>query len=79
MRVGDIMRHDRPSVLLDAAFDEICSRFTLLPHNYLYVVDGKGRFFGVISLHDIKSSNPDLAKLVIAVTSCGRIFLRFVR
>ena len=68
MRVGDIMRHDPPSVLLDAAFDEICSRFTLLPHNYLYVVDGKGRFYGVISLHDIKRflTNPDLAKLVIA-------------
>ena len=68
MRVGDIMRHDPPSVLLDAAFDEICSRFTLLPHNYLYVVDGNGRFYGVISLHDIKRflTNPDLAKLVIA-------------
>jgi CIC family chloride channel protein len=68
MRVGDIMRKDPPSVLLDAAFDEICSHFTLLPHNYLYVVDGKGRFYGAISLHDIKRflANPDLARLVIA-------------
>jgi chloride channel protein, CIC family len=68
MRVGDIMRNDPPSVLLDAAFDEICSHFTLLPHNYLYVVDAKGRFYGAISLHDIKRflANPDLARLVIA-------------
>ena len=68
MRVGDIMKHNPPSVLLDAAFDEICSRFTLLPHNYLYVIDEKGRFHGVISLHDIKRflTNPDLATVVIA-------------
>ena len=68
MRVGDIMKHNPPSVLLDAAFDEICSRFTLLPHNYLYVIDEKGRFHGVISLHDIKRflTNPDLSTVVIA-------------
>jgi len=68
MRVGDIMKHNPPSVHLDAAFDEICSRFTLLPHNYLYVIDEKGRFHGVISLHDIKRflTNPDLATVVIA-------------
>ena len=68
MRVGDIMKHNPPSVHLDAAFDEICSRFTLLPHNYLYVIDEKGRFHGVISLHDIKRflTNPDLARVVIA-------------
>jgi CIC family chloride channel protein len=68
MRVGDIMKRNPPSVHLDAAFDEICSRFTLLPHNYLYVIDEKGRFHGVISLHDIKRflSNPDLATVVIA-------------
>lgn len=81
MRVGDIMRPDPPSVLLDAAFDEICSRFTLLPHNYLYVVDGKGSFHGVISLHDIKRflTNPDLAKLVIARDIMRGIFLRSVQ
>ncbi|HEY5778923.1 MAG TPA: ClcB-like voltage-gated chloride channel protein [Terrimicrobiaceae bacterium] len=68
MRVGDIMKHNPPSVHLDAAFDEICSRFTLLPHNYLYVIDEKGCFHGVISLHDIKRflTNPDLATVVIA-------------
>jgi CIC family chloride channel protein len=68
MRVGDIMKDNPPSVHLDAAFDEICSQFTLLPHNYLYVVDQNGRFHGAISLHDIKRflTNPDLASLVIA-------------
>jgi chloride channel protein, CIC family len=62
------MKHDPPAVAIDAAFDEICGRFTLLPHNYLYVVDEKGRFHGVIALHDIKRflANPDLAGLVIA-------------
>ncbi len=68
MRVGDIMKQNPPSVHLDAAFEEICSRFTLLPHNYLYVIDEKKSFHGVIALHDIKRflSNPDLAQVVIA-------------
>jgi chloride channel protein, CIC family len=67
MRVGDIMKRNPPSVHLDAAFDEICSRFTLLPHNYLYVIDNDRRFQGAISLHDIKRflTNPDLADVII--------------
>ena len=68
MRVGDIMKTDPPTVHLDSAFDEICKRFTLLPHNFLYVVDDRGRFQGAIALHDIKRflTNPDLAEVVIA-------------
>lgn len=68
MRVGDIMKRNPPSVHLDAAFDEICRRFTLLPHNYLYVIDNDRRFQGAISLHDIKRflTNPDLADVIIA-------------
>jgi chloride channel protein, CIC family len=68
MRVGDIMKPDPPSVHLDATFDEICSRFTLLPHNFLYVTDERGRFHGAIALHDIKRflNDPDLAGVIIA-------------
>ena len=68
MRVGDIMKTDPPTVHLDAAFDEICKRFTLLPHNFLYVVDDQGCFQGAVALHDIKRflTNPDLAEVIIA-------------
>jgi chloride channel protein, CIC family len=68
MRVGDIMKLDPPTVNLDSAFDEICKRFTLLPHNFLYVVDDRGYFQGAIALHDIKRflTNPDLAGVIIA-------------
>ena len=68
MPVGDIMKTDPPTVHLDSAFDEICKRFTLLPHNFLYVVDDRGRFQGAIALHDIKRflTNPDLAEVIIA-------------
>ena len=68
MRVGDIMKTDPPTVHLDSAFDEICKRSTFLPHNFLYVVDDRGRFQGAIALHDIKRflTNPDLAEMVIA-------------
>ena len=68
MRVGDIMKLDPPRVHLDSAFDEICKRFTLLPHNFLYVVDDRGYFQGAIALHDIKRflTNPDLAGVIIA-------------
>jgi len=68
MRAGDIMKANPPAVKMTAAFDEICRQFTLIRHNYLYVVDDAGRFAGVISLHDIKSflTNPDIARIVIA-------------
>jgi CIC family chloride channel protein len=68
MRVGDIMKTDPPTVDLDSAFDEICKRFTLLPHNFLYVVDSRGCFQGAIALHDIKRflTDPDLAGVIIA-------------
>jgi len=53
---------------MTAAFDEICRQFTLIRHNYLYVIDDAGHFAGVVSLHDIKSflTNPDIAGIVIA-------------
>ncbi len=67
-RVADLMRADPPSVLPTAHYADIARMFLRLRVNNLYVVDGEGKFLGVVSLHDIKPylSEPDLAELVIA-------------
>ncbi len=68
MPVAGIMRRDPVSVRESARFAEIAERFVDNRFSYLYVVDERGRFRGVISLHDIKSylNDPNLALLVIA-------------
>jgi len=68
LRVGDIMRHEPPTVLETAPFAEIAQKFIKQRFNYLYVVDAENRFQGAVSLHDIKAhlNEPDLAALVIA-------------
>ncbi len=66
--VADLMRANPPAVLPTAHYADIARMFLRLRVNNLYVVDGEGRFLGVVSLHDIKPylSEPDLAELVIA-------------
>lgn len=53
-RVGDLMKKNPPFVLETAGFGEIAQNFITSRFNYLYVVDGAGRFQGAISLHDVK-------------------------
>lgn len=67
-RVADMMRPNPPVVAPDAHFADIARMFLNVRVNNLYVVDGKGTFLGIVSLHDIKPylGEPDLAELVIA-------------
>lgn len=52
----------------NARFHQIVEAFQAHRHQYLYVVDGDGRFLGAVSLHDVKPflSDPALADLIIA-------------
>ena len=73
-----MMRHDPPPIPLDAAFDEICSRFTLLPHNYLYVVPGKVllRLFFCMRVGDMMRHDPPPIPLDAAFDEiCSRFTL----
>lgn len=67
-RVADMMRPNPPVVAPDAHFADIARMFLNVRVNNLYVVDAKGTFLGIVSLHDIKPylGEPDLAELVIA-------------
>jgi len=67
-RVLDMMRMNPPTVAPNARFAEIARLFLNVRVNNLYVVDETGRFYGAVSLHDIKPylGEPDLAELVIA-------------
>jgi CIC family chloride channel protein len=62
------MRENPPTLAPAARFAEVARMFLKLRVNNLYVVDGEGRFLGVVSLHDIKPylGEPDIAGLVIA-------------
>ena len=66
--VSDLMRENPPTLAPAARFAEVARMFLKLRVNNLYVVDGEGRFLGVVSLHDIKPylGEPDIAGLVIA-------------
>jgi CIC family chloride channel protein len=67
-RVAELMRVKPPVVAETARFAEIARLFLSVRVNNLYVVDGAGRFKGVVSLHDIKPylGEPDIAHLVLA-------------
>lgn len=67
-RVGDLMKKNPPSILETAGFGEIAQNFITSRFNYLYVVNGAGRFQGAISLHDVKPylNAAEMADLVLA-------------
>ena len=67
-RVADLTRPKPPVLAPGARFAEIARMFLNTAVNNLYVVDGAGKFLGVVSLHDIKPylSEPALGELVIA-------------
>jgi CIC family chloride channel protein len=67
-RVADLMKPKPQTVLANARFADIASKFLSDRVNNLYVTDEADRFLGVVSLHDIKPylGEPDLAELVIA-------------
>jgi CIC family chloride channel protein len=67
-RVADLMRPDPPVLTPAARFAEIAAMFVKVRVNNLYVVDGAGKFLGVVAMHDIKPylGDPALAELVLA-------------
>jgi CIC family chloride channel protein len=52
--VGDLMREPVPPVRDNTPFRDLAQRFLTLPHNFLPVVDEKGRLLGMVALHDLK-------------------------
>lgn len=68
LRVRDLMKPNPLRVTEKAPFSEIAGTFVKNRMNYLYVVDGKDRLCGALSLHDIKPylNTPELAHLVRA-------------
>ena len=68
VKLGHLVRPNPPVVSPGASFQEICNAFISTRINNLYVVDEKGRFLGVVSLHDIKAflGQPDIATSVLA-------------
>jgi chloride channel protein, CIC family len=66
--VSDLMKRNPAFVHEDANFAEIAGRFISNRFSYLYVLDERKVFLGVISVHDIKPylGEPELAELVIA-------------
>ncbi|ACB75825.1 Chloride channel core [Opitutus terrae PB90-1] len=67
-KVRDLLKTKPPVVSSTARFAEIARLFLSVRVNNIYVVGEDQRFFGVVSLHDIKPylGDPDLASLVIA-------------
>lgn len=56
LRVADVMHDDRDCVHEREPFSRVVDYFLSAPRNFLYVVDGQGRFMGAISLHAIKET-----------------------
>ncbi|MEY4672634.1 MAG: Voltage-gated ClC-type chloride channel ClcB [Planctomycetota bacterium] len=66
--VRDVMRTDTVSVLEQASFDDIMSRFAGHRGETLYVTDEENQLRGRIDLHDLKNfiNDPTLSSVVIA-------------
>ncbi len=67
--VRDLMKSDPPCVSPTTDFGEIARIFSMHRINYVYVIDGGGRFLGVVSLHEMKPylNEELLAGSVIAI------------
>lgn len=52
--VGEIMREPVPPVRDTASFREVADRFLTTTFNFLPVIDGSGKFIGIIALQDMK-------------------------
>jgi len=68
LHVLDLMKPSPTAVPMTAEFNEIAQNFISHRFNYLYVVDQRRRFLGVVSLHDIKPylNDPEMANVIIA-------------
>ena len=68
LHVLDLMKPSPAAVPMTAEFNEIAQNFISHRFNYLYVVDQRRRFLGVVSLHDIKPylNDPEMANVIIA-------------
>jgi CIC family chloride channel protein len=68
LHVRDLMKPQPLTISPTAGFAEIGEKFITTRFIYLFVADGRGRFVGAVSLHDIKNflHTPELAKVVIA-------------
>jgi CIC family chloride channel protein len=63
MSVGDLMGAPVPPVRENALFRDIAQRFLTSSYNFLPVVNGEGRFIGMVALHDLKehfNAGPEL-------------------
>jgi CIC family chloride channel protein len=69
MPVSELMRTEAITVRTDSPFSAVVRAFIANNIKYLYVLDAKGAFRGVISLQDTKPflNNPQLADVVIAI------------
>jgi CIC family chloride channel protein len=67
LKVGDLLVPDAGTLSPDSTFGEVARGFLQSRHEFLHVVD-RGRFLGVVSLHDIKPylDQPELESLLIA-------------
>jgi len=54
LQISELLKPATPTVPVTAAFADVERAFLEHPVRYVYVVDGAGRFCGVVSLHEIK-------------------------
>jgi CIC family chloride channel protein len=69
VRVADIMHPEVDAVKRDAPFAAVVEWFLKAQRNWLYVVDGDGRFLGAISLHGIKDMLHQTESLGVVVAA----------
>lgn len=68
-KIGDIMRSPVPPVRDNTALPQIAERFLGSQHNFIPVVEARGRLVGLVALHDLKSflgGGPELNALIAA-------------
>jgi CIC family chloride channel protein len=67
LRVADLVRDDRETLLPSATYAEVVERFLGTKRHRLFVVDGAKRLVGFVSLHDIKHSLRETESLSVVL------------